>query len=94
MDRAQLQVWDMSKADKDFAQSDRDAEVPTEIGNTGQAMHVNAAPQQAKDPPPQQKPDEINQFNSWLDRAMPRLMEQLGGGGSATVTSPGQKPKH
>lgn len=85
---ARLQVWDMSKPDKGFTQSDRNADMPADGSSASQPLQFNAAPQ------PQQESEQLRQFSSWLDRTMPRLMEQLGGAPSSAVTSPSLKPKH
>lgn len=89
-----LQVWDMSKQDKDRAENGESADLATEAvpadSNGAQTLQVSAA-----EPAPEAGQSEQSRlFNSWLDRALPRLMEYLGASPSSAVTSPSPKAKH
>jgi len=89
------QVWDMSKSDKDLAKTESAADLATEsavAGNGAQeapALSPSAQPKQDSSPAEQSQ-----QFNSWLDRALPRLMDYLGSDTTAAVTSSSPKAKH
>lgn len=88
-----LQVWDMSTQDKNRADDGDSAEL-----TAGSAMAENGAPTlPLVTAQPDQSPGETEQsrlFNSWLDRALPRLMEYLGASPSSAVTTPSPKAKH
>ncbi len=52
-------------------------------------------PETAPEPAPAStQSEQSRQFNSWLDRALPRLMQYLGEDTTSAVTSPGPKAKH
>ena len=83
----------MSKQDKERADIGDSAELTAELGvavDETQALSLTAAaPEQTAG-----QSEQSRQFNSWLDRALPRLMEYLGQGTTSAVTSPGPKAKH
>lgn len=90
------QVWDMSKSDKDLAETESAADLAAESAVAGNgAPEAQALPLAAAQPDhtPSQA-EQSQQFNSWLDRALPRLMDYLGSDTTAAVTSPSPKAKH
>lgn len=83
----------MSKQDKDRSENG-EADLATEPlivdGNGVQALTMSAA-----EPAPEAgQSEQSRMFNSWLDRALPRLMQYLGAAPSSAVTSPSPKAKH
>ena len=83
----------MSKQDKDRAETgdlaELTAESATPVGDASALPLATVQPEQEPGEAPQSR-----QFNSWLDRALPRLLEYLGAAPSSAVTSPGNKAKH
>lgn len=84
----------MSKQDKDRAENGEAADLATESvtahGDGGQALAISAA-RSALD---SGQTEQSRIFNSWLDRALPRLMEYLGASPNSAVTTPSPKAKH
>ncbi|MBS4046967.1 MAG: hypothetical protein ACK4Z4_03085 [Ferrovibrio sp.] len=89
----------MSKNDKDLVETESAADLATESAVAGNgAQEAQALPLTAAQPdhtPSQaEQSQQSQQFNSWLDRALPRLMDYLGSDTTAAVTSPSPKAKH
>ena len=83
----------MSKQDKDRAENEDSAELTAEsIMSESDAQAMLLAAVQSEQETSQA--EQSRQFNSWLDRALPRLLEYLGAAPSSAVTSPGNKAKH
>jgi len=83
----------MSKQDKDRAENEDSAELTAESvmsESDAQAMPLAAVQSEQET----SQAEQSRQFNSWLDRALPRLLEYLGAAPSSAVTSPGNKAKH
>lgn len=83
----------MSKQDKDRAENEDSAELTAESvmpDSDAQALPLAAAETEQEI----SQAEQSRQFNSWLDRALPRLLEYLGAVPSSAVTSPGNKAKH
>jgi hypothetical protein len=80
----------MSKQDKNLTQrvEEPEASVDSAVAQNGPALY-DAQPQ-----PENGQAEQSRQFNSWLDRSLPRLMQYLGGPETTAVTSPGNKAKH
>lgn len=90
--RKPLQVWDMSKHDKDLVETESAGDLaaePAVAADGAQALPLAAPPEQTSS-----QAEQSRQFNSWLDRALPRLMDYLSSGTPAAVTSSSPKPKH
>jgi hypothetical protein len=92
--RKPLQVWDMSKHDKDLVETESAEDLATESAvATDDALE--ALPLAAVQPEQNSsQAEQSRQFNSWLDRALPRLMDYLSNGTTVAVTSSGSKAKH
>jgi hypothetical protein len=89
-----LQVWDMSKNDKDLAETESTVDLVAEAAVAAEGTHeAQARPLAVTQPIPSQA-EQSQQFNSWLDRALPRLMDYLGSDTTAAVTSSSPKAKH
>jgi hypothetical protein len=91
----------MSKHDKNPAESevtvDLAADTALSADQTQAAPQTEAPPQSEAAPQPEPtstQTEQSRQFNSWLDRALPRLMQYLGEDTTSAVTSPGPKAKH
>ncbi len=86
----------MSKSDKDLAETESAADLATESAVAGAgAQEAQALPSDSARPTQESSPAaQSQQFNSWLDRALPRLMDYLGGDTTAAVTSSSPKAKH
>lgn len=89
----------MSKNDKDRVETESAADMATESAVATEAHEAQgqaqalplAAPQPDHIPSPA---EQSRQFNSWLDRALPRLMDYLGSDTTTAVTSSSPKAKH
>lgn len=83
----------MSKQGKERVETGEPAEL-----TAGSAMTETAdpTPSLARVPRDQEtdQTEQSRQFNSWLDRALPRLMQYLAGDTTSAVTSPSAKAKH
>ncbi len=91
----------MSKRDKNPAESEATAELAVDTALSADQPQPRPEPEAA--PQPETAPEsaqtatqseQSRQFNSWLDRALPRLMQYLGEDTTSAVTSPGPKAKH
>jgi len=82
----------MSKQDKDRAENGDSAELSAEYAMAEEAQTLPLAAVQPEQDTSQA--EQSRQFNSWLDLALPRLLEYLGAAPSSAVTSPGTKAKH
>jgi hypothetical protein len=82
----------MSKQDKDRAETADAAELAAE--SVMSEAEAQTLPLAVQTEPASGQTEQSLMFNSWLDRALPRLMEYLGAGPSSAVTSPGNKAKH
>lgn len=80
----------MSKRDKDQAENS-EADLVTDPARADDSkarmLSVESSSETAQS-------EQSRLFNSWLDRALPRLMEYLGAPPSSAVTSPSSKAKH
>lgn len=86
----------MSKHDKDLVETESAADLATESAVAAEGAH-EAQPMRLATAQTEQNPtqaDQSQQFNSWLDRALPRLMDYLSNGTTEAVTSPSPKAKH
>lgn len=95
--RKPLQVWDMSKHDKDLVEAESAGDLATEAPCASEdALEAQALPLAAAVQPEQNssQAEQSRQFNSWLDRALPRLMDYLSSGTTVAVTSSSAKAKH
>lgn len=84
----------MSKQDNDRTENGETPDLATESvtahGDGSQAQAISAA----LSAPDSGQTDQSRMFNSWLDRALPRLMEYLGANPNSAVTTPSPKAKH
>lgn len=86
----------MSKHDKDLVETESAGDLVTESAVAADGVHETqtlplATAQTGQTPSPA---DQSQQFNSWLDRALPRLMDYLSNGTTDAVTSSSPKAKH
>ncbi len=86
----------MSKHDKDLVQTESAGDLVTESAVAADgAQETQALPRAAAQT--EQNPtqaDQSRQFNAWLDRALPRLMDYLSSDTTEAVTSSSPKAKH
>lgn len=86
----------MSKHDKDLAETESAADLATESAVAADsAFEAQALPLAAVQPEQNSsQAEQSRQFNFWLDRALPRLVDYLSSGTTAAVTSSSPKAKH
>lgn len=88
----------MSKHDKDLVETESAGDLATESAVAAEGAHeTQAQTQPLVAAQPEQNPsqaEQSQQFNSWLDRALPRLMDYLSNGTTEAVTSSSPKAKH
>lgn len=91
----------MSKRDKNLAESEVAADLAADTALSADQAQAHPQPEAAPQPDAAPQPaqtsaqtEQSRQFNSWLDRALPRLMQYLGDDTTSAVTSPGPKAKH
>lgn len=82
----------MSKQDKDRAETADAAELAAESAMS--EAETQALPLAVQTEPASGQTEQSLMFNSWLDRALPRLMQYLGADTTSAVTSPSSKAKH
>ncbi|QDO95814.1 hypothetical protein FNB15_00275 [Ferrovibrio terrae] len=86
----------MSKHNKDLVETESAGDLTTESAVAADgALEAQALPLVTAQP--EQNPsqaEQSRQFNSWLDRALPRLMDYLSNGTTEAVTSSSPKAKH
>ncbi len=89
----------MSKQDKDRAETADAAELAAESAMSeaetqALPLAVQTEPASGQTEPASGQTEQSLMFNSWLDRALPRLMQYLGADTTSAVTSPSSKAKH
>lgn len=87
----------MSKHDKDLVETESAGDLATESAVAAEGAHevqAQAKPLALQTEQNSSQADQSRQFNSWLDRALPRLMDYLSSDTTAPVTSSSPKAKH
>jgi hypothetical protein len=83
----------MSKHDKDLVETEGAGDLATESAVVTDGA-LEALPLAAQSGQNSDQADQSQQFNSWLDRALPRLMDYLSNGTTVAVTSSSPEAKH